>query len=131
MLAAVHALASAVVSTVMAACVLLQRAQDGVHLLSLAVLLSSTFVFNQMGPIDEAALDKLSLVTQITRHIRVRATGPAVGVHCAADVAAVHCSAAPYSTTKRQYCQLSAVHCTWRIKEHKSAAAEMLGQSRH
>eukprot|EP00878_Enallax_costatus_P025838 GHUV01027675.1.p1 GENE.GHUV01027675.1~~GHUV01027675.1.p1 ORF type:complete len:197 (+),score=54.87 GHUV01027675.1:1585-2175(+) len=33
------------------------------------------FVFNQMGPIDEAALDRLSLVTQITKHIRVRATG--------------------------------------------------------
>lgn len=54
-----------------------QRAQDAVQLLSLAVLLSSTFVFNQMGPIDEAALDRLSLVTQITKHVRVRATGPA------------------------------------------------------
>lgn len=49
------------------------------QLLSLAVLLSSTFVFNQMGPIDEAALDRLSLVTQITKHVRVRATGPATG----------------------------------------------------
>lgn len=57
----------------------LQRAQDGVQLLSLAVLLASTFVFNQMGPIDEAALDRLSLVTQITKHIRVRAGGPATG----------------------------------------------------
>lgn len=56
-----------------------QRAQDAVQLLSLAVLLSSTFVFNQMGPIDEAALDRLSLVTQITKHVRVRATGPAAG----------------------------------------------------
>ena len=27
-----------------------------------------------MGPIDEAALDRLSLVTQLTRHIRVRAS---------------------------------------------------------
>lgn len=54
-----------------------QRAQDAVQLLSLAVLLSSMFVFNQMGPIDEAALDRLSLVTQITKHVRVRATGPA------------------------------------------------------
>jgi hypothetical protein len=50
-----------------------------VQLLSLAVLLSSTFVFNQMGPIDEAALDRLSLVTQITKHVRVRANGPAAG----------------------------------------------------
>lgn len=58
-----------------------QRAQDAVQLLSLAVLLSSMFVFNQMGPIDEAALDRLSLVTQITKHVRVRATGPAAGSH--------------------------------------------------
>jgi hypothetical protein len=56
-----------------------QRAQDAVQLLSLAVLLSSTFVFNQMGPIDEAALDRLSLVMQITKHVRVRATAPAAG----------------------------------------------------
>lgn len=60
-------------------CFCLQRAQEGVELLSLAVLLASMFVFNQMGPIDEAALDRLSLVTQITKHIRVRATGPAAG----------------------------------------------------
>jgi hypothetical protein len=29
-----------------------------------------------MGGIDEAALDKLSLVTEMTRHIRVRASSP-------------------------------------------------------
>lgn len=28
-----------------------------------------------MGGIDEAALDRLSLVTEMTKHIRVRATG--------------------------------------------------------
>lgn len=32
------------------------------------------FIYNQMGSIDEAALDRLSLVTELTRHIRVRAT---------------------------------------------------------
>jgi len=31
--------------------------------------------FFQMGGIDEAALDRLSLVTQMTKHIRVRASG--------------------------------------------------------
>ena len=41
---------------------------------SKAVLLSSLFVYNQMGGIDEAALDRLSLVTEMTKHIRVRAT---------------------------------------------------------
>ena len=29
------------------------------------MLLSSLFVFNQMGGIDEAALDRLSLVTEV------------------------------------------------------------------
>lgn len=28
-----------------------------------------------MGGIDEAALDRLSLVTEMTKHVRVRATG--------------------------------------------------------
>jgi hypothetical protein len=31
----------------------------------MAVLLSSMFVFNQMGPIDEAAIDRLGLVTEV------------------------------------------------------------------
>ncbi|XP_015087483.2 guanylate-binding protein 2-like isoform X2 [Solanum pennellii] len=33
------------------------------------------FVYNQMGGIDEAAHDRLSLVTEMTTHIRVRASG--------------------------------------------------------
>lgn len=32
-----------------------------------------------MGGIDEAALDKLSLVTEMTKHIRVRASSPSQG----------------------------------------------------
>lgn len=51
-----------------------QTAQDGVQLLSMAVLLSSTFVFNQMGPIDEAAIDRLGLVAEVAKRVRVRAT---------------------------------------------------------
>lgn len=50
-----------------------QTAQDGVQLLSLAVLLSSMFVFNQMGPIDEAAIDRLGLVTEVSGAERPRA----------------------------------------------------------
>jgi hypothetical protein len=42
---------------------LLQTGQYSTQIFSLAVLLSSLFVFNQMGGIDEAALDRLSLVT--------------------------------------------------------------------
>ncbi|EFN59494.1 hypothetical protein CHLNCDRAFT_56782 [Chlorella variabilis] len=49
--------------------------QYSTQIFSLAVLLSSLFVFNQMGGIDEAALDRLSLVTEMTKHIRVRAGG--------------------------------------------------------
>ncbi|KAG5561742.1 hypothetical protein RHGRI_004705 [Rhododendron griersonianum] len=45
------------------------------QIFSLAVLLSSMFVYNQMGGIDEASLDRLSLVTEMTKHIRVRASG--------------------------------------------------------
>lgn len=44
------------------------------QIFSLAVLLSSMFVYNQMGGIDEAALDRLSLVTEMTKHIQVRAS---------------------------------------------------------
>ncbi|PWA77247.1 guanylate-binding family protein [Artemisia annua] len=40
----------------------------------LAVLLSSMVIYNQMGGIDEAAIDRLSLVTKMTKHIRVRAS---------------------------------------------------------
>ncbi|CAN6476706.1 unnamed protein product [Victoria cruziana] len=44
------------------------------QIFSLALLLSSMFIYNQMGGIDEAALDRLSLVTEMTKHIRVRAS---------------------------------------------------------
>ncbi|WOH11889.1 hypothetical protein DCAR_0831385 [Daucus carota subsp. sativus] len=45
------------------------------QIFSLAVLLSSMFIYNQMGGIDEAALDRLSLVTEMSKRIRVRASG--------------------------------------------------------
>lgn len=51
-----------------------QTGQYSVQIFSLAVLLSSLFVYNQMGGIDEAAVDRLSLVTEMTKHIRVRAS---------------------------------------------------------
>jgi hypothetical protein len=55
----------------------MQTGQYSTQIFSLAVLLSSLFVYNQMGGIDEAALDRLSLVTEMTKHIRVRAGGAA------------------------------------------------------
>lgn len=38
--------------------------QYSTQIFSLAVLLSSYFVYNQIGGIDEASLDRLSLVTE-------------------------------------------------------------------
>jgi len=50
-----------------------QTGQYSIQIFSLAVLLSSLFVYNQMGGIDEAALDRLSLVTEMSKHIAVQA----------------------------------------------------------
>jgi hypothetical protein len=52
-----------------------QTGQYSTQIFSMAVLLSSLFCYNQMGGIDEAALDRLSLVTEMTKHIRVRSAG--------------------------------------------------------
>ncbi len=65
----------------------LQTGQYSTQIFSLAVLLSSLFVFNQMGGIDEAALDRLSLVTEMTKHIRVRAGGSAGAADNSAELA--------------------------------------------
>ncbi len=55
------------------ACPRAQTAQYSTQIFSLAVLLSCLFVYNHMGGIDESALDRLSLVTEMTKHIRVKA----------------------------------------------------------
>lgn len=36
---------------------------------SLALLLSSTFVYNSMGAIDESCIESLSLIINLTKHI--------------------------------------------------------------
>ena len=59
----------------------LQTGQYSTQIFSLAVLLSSLFVYNQMGGIDEAALDRLSLVTEMTKHIRVKSGDSAGSQH--------------------------------------------------
>ena len=41
----------------------------------LSVLLSSTFVFNTTGAIDEAAIKQLSFISQMTKAIHIRADG--------------------------------------------------------
>jgi hypothetical protein len=44
-----------------------QTAQYSTQIFAMAVLMSSTFVYNQMGGIDEAALDRLALVTELCK----------------------------------------------------------------
>lgn len=49
--------------------------EDGNHdmrIFSLALLLSSFFIYNSMGSIDENALSALSFVTNISKHISVK-----------------------------------------------------------
>jgi len=46
-------------------CLVLQTAQYSTQIFSLAVLLSSLFVYNQMGGIDEAALDRWALRSRV------------------------------------------------------------------
>lgn len=41
------------------------------HIFSLGLLLSSLFVFNTMGVIDEGAIDRLYLVSELTKHVCV------------------------------------------------------------
>jgi hypothetical protein len=38
---------------------------------ALAILLSSYFIYNSMGVIDESALDRLSCITNLTKHIQI------------------------------------------------------------
>ena len=46
-----------------------------VRIFSLAILLSSYFLYNSVGSIDESALSNLSLVINLTKNIHIRANG--------------------------------------------------------
>lgn len=46
-----------------------------VRIFSLAILLSSFFIYNSVGSIDENALSSLSLVINLTKHIHLKGTG--------------------------------------------------------
>lgn len=46
-----------------------------VQIFSLALLLGSFFIYNSVNNIDEGAIDKLSLVVQLTKHVRAQAEG--------------------------------------------------------
>ena len=49
-----------------------------VRIFSLAILLSSFFLYNSMGSIDENALQQLSLVINLTKHIQIKSNN---GIH--------------------------------------------------
>ena len=42
-----------------------------IKIFSMAILLSSVFIYNQMGPINEMALEDLSLVGNLTNYIHI------------------------------------------------------------
>jgi hypothetical protein len=46
-----------------------------VRIFSLAILISSFFIYNSVGSIDENALSNLSLVINLTKHIHLKSTG--------------------------------------------------------
>ena len=46
-----------------------------IRIFSLAVLLASSFLYNSVGNIDETALQNLSLVTSLTKHINSKTNG--------------------------------------------------------
>ena len=48
-------------------------ADHDAKIFALALLLSSYFIYNSVGSIDESALNSLSLVVELTKHIRTRA----------------------------------------------------------
>jgi hypothetical protein len=50
--------------------------QYSTQIFALAVLLSSLFVYNQLGAIDEAALDRLALVSEVSKTLVGRTNGP-------------------------------------------------------
>ena len=51
----------------------LEQDTNDVRLFTLALLLSSTFLYNSVGPIDEAALQTLGLMTKISEYVKVTA----------------------------------------------------------
>ncbi|XP_026537194.1 guanylate-binding protein 1-like isoform X2 [Notechis scutatus] len=48
--------------------------QNDAWIFALAVLLSSTLVYNSVGTIDQTALDNLHFVTELTEHIKAKAS---------------------------------------------------------
>ena len=46
--------------------------ETDIKIFALSILLSSTFVFNQIGHINEQSIDDLSVVIRLTNELRIR-----------------------------------------------------------
>jgi hypothetical protein len=52
----------------------LQGAQHSAQIFSLAMLLSSIFIYNQVGAIDAIAIERLAMVCELAKRIKGRST---------------------------------------------------------
>jgi len=43
-----------------------------IKIFALSVLLASTFIYNQIGPINETAIEDLSLVAELSKHVNTK-----------------------------------------------------------
>ncbi|KAB1269120.1 Guanylate-binding protein 1 [Camelus dromedarius] len=59
--------------------------QNDSWIFALAILLSSTFVYNSMGTINQQAMDQLHYVTELTDRIRAKSSPEEDGVEDSAD----------------------------------------------
>jgi hypothetical protein len=59
-----------------------QGAQHSAQIFSLAVLLSSIFVYNQVGAIDAIAIERLAMVCELAKRIKDRSAAPPPQSEC-------------------------------------------------
>lgn len=75
----------------------MQGQQHSAQIFSLAVLLSSIFIYNQIGAIDAIAIERLAMVCELTKVIKDKTPS---GAHPVSDTSSAipmhscHCSAA-------------------------------------
>jgi len=62
----------------------LQGQQHSAQIFSLAVLLSSIFIYNQIGAIDAIAIERLAMVCELTKVIKEKTPSGAQGASGAA-----------------------------------------------
>ena len=79
-----------------------QGAQHSAQIFSLAMLLSSIFVYNQVGAIDAIAIERLAMVCELAKRIKDKSTAGAHSLQWPAAAARLHHTAdGPAHTTQR------------------------------